>query len=632
MRFSAIVLKNFKQNLRHYGIYLFSLMLSIALYFSFVTLKYTDSIANGENAKLLNSSAGIGEKFLFVIIIIFLMYANRLFIKHRTKSFALFQLIGLSRKDLMRMMMLEQAIIFIGTTVIGLLLGLFGSRLLLLIVKKTAQIPLDIKILFEPAALTVTMILVIISFILIMVQSFIFIKRRSIIQLMYDVQQSEATQANMTKAEMTFGILGIAMIGLGYYLSTIMLKNIELTLISAFLILFLTVVGAYFFFRSSVSLIFKSLKRSKRGYVNVTDVVFTASIMHRMKKNAFSLTVIGIISAITITLLSFATISKANIENNVNGLAPHEFTYINEGEAQKLEAYLNAKNIPYNKVVQHVIEVPIVHSDKALHKDVNSLPIISDAEVDKMDVNPGEITLVNYFKVSETFIGLDKGVTIDLGRKGKHAPLEITETSPYNVLSYRAALGRSVGIIDHKTFEMLKATQIKDKDNPPITQVGFDLKSAKDVVKVESANEQFNQMLPQSRTSLEKEQLAFSGMFLFVSGFLGVAFLIAAGCIIYIKQMDENEDEMANYQILRKMGYTHQDMFKGLALKIAFNFGLPLIIGLGHAFFAARAFNTLMNGVDFAPVIFAMTVYAVIYLIFAVLAYYHSRRVIKFSI
>ncbi|EGQ4403859.1 ABC transporter permease [Staphylococcus pseudintermedius] len=632
MRFSVIVLKNFKQNLRHYGIYLFSLMLSIALYFSFVTLKYTDSIANGENAKLLNSSAGIGEKFLFVIIIIFLMYANRLFIKRRTKSFALFQLIGLSRKDLMRMMMLEQAIIFIGTTVIGLLLGLFGSRLLLLIVKKTAQIPLDIKILFEPAALTVTMILVVISFILIMVQSFIFIKRRSIIQLMYDVQQSEATQANMTKAEMTFGILGIAMIGLGYYLSTIMLKNIELTLISAFLILFLTVVGAYFFFRSSVSLIFKSLKRSKRGYVNVTDVVFTASIMHRMKKNAFSLTVIGIISAITITLLSFATISKANIENNVNGLAPHEFTYINEGEAQKLEAYLNAKNIPYNKVVQHVIEVPIVHSDKALHKDVNSLPIISDAEVDKMDVNPDEITLVNYFKVSETFIGLDKGVTIDLGRKEKHAPLEITETSPYNVLSYRAALGRSVGIIDHKTFEMLKATQIKDKDNPPITQVGFDLKSAKDVVKVESANEQFNQMLPQSRTSLEKEQLAFSGMFLFVSGFLGVAFLIAAGCIIYIKQMDENEDEMANYQILRKMGYTHQDMFKGLALKIAFNFGLPLIIGLGHAFFAARAFNTLMNGVDFAPVIFAMTVYAVIYLIFAVLAYYHSRRVIKFSI
>ncbi|HEC2147448.1 TPA: ABC transporter permease [Staphylococcus delphini] len=632
MRFSAIVLKNFKQNLRHYGIYLFSLMLSIALYFSFVTLKYTESISSREDALLLNKSAGIGEKFLFVIIIIFLLYANRLFIKRRTKSFALFQLIGLSRKDLMRMMMLEQIVIFIVTTVIGVALGLFGSRLLLLIVKKTAQIPIDIKILFEPAALTVTMILVVISFVLIMLESFVFIKRRSIIQLMYDVQQSEATQPNMTKTEMIFGILGIAMIGLGYYLSTIMLKNVELILISALSILFLTVVGAYFFFRSSVSLIFKSLKRSKRGYVNVTDVVFTASIMHRMKKNAFSLTVIGIISAITITLLSFAAISKANIENNLSGLAPHEFTYINEGDAQKFEAYLRAKHIPYDKVAQHVIQVPVVHASQQVNKDYNLVPVLSDAEVANIDVKTGEITLVNYVKVSEAFTGLDEGVTLDLGNKTKHASLEVTEASPYNALSYVAALGQAVAVVDNQTFDMLKETQVNNDKDQPITQIGFDLKNAKDVASVESVNKQFNKAIYDSRTTLEKEQLAFSGMFLFVTGFLGIAFLIAAGCIIYIKQMDENEDEMSNYQILRKMGYTHQDMFKGLALKIVFNFGLPLIIGLGHAYFAARAFNTLMNGVNFTPALIAMAIYALIYLIFAVLAYYHSRRVIKFSI
>lgn len=632
MRFSAIVLKNFKQNLRHYSIYLFSLMLSIALYFSFVTLKYTDNITHSEGAELLNKSAGIGEKFLFVIIIIFLMYANRLFIKRRTKSFALFQLIGLSRKDLMRMMMLEQAVIFIGTTVIGLILGLFGSRLLLLIVKKTTQIPIDIKIIFEPAALTITMILVVISFILIMVQSFVFIKRRSIIQLMYDVQQSEAVQPNITKTDVIFGLLGIIMIGVGYYLSTIMLKHVELIAFFALSILFLTVVGAYLFFRSSVSLIFKTLKRSKRGYVNVTDVVLTASIMHRMKKNAFSLTVIGIISAITITLLSFATISKANIENNLNGQTPHEFTYIDEGGAQKFEAYLKAKHVPYDKVEQHVIKVPVVHASQQVDKDYNLVPVLSDAEVENIDVKPGEITLVNYFKVSEAFMGLDEGVTLDLGNKTKHAPLEVTETSPYNTLSFVATFGQAVAVVDNQTFDMLKETQVNNEKDHPITQVGFDLKNAKDVAAVESVNKQFNKALPDSRTSLEKNILAFSGLFLFVSGFLGIAFLIAAGCIIYIKQMDENEDEMLNYQILRKMGYTHQDMFKGLALKIAFNFGLPLIIGLGHAYFAAHAFNILMNGVNFTPALIAMAVYAVIYLIFAVLAYYHSRRAIKFSI
>ncbi|WP_258871193.1 hypothetical protein [Staphylococcus pseudintermedius] len=69
-----------------------------------------------------------------------------------------------------------------------------------------------------------------------------------------------------------------------------------------------------------------------------------------------------------------------------------------------------------------------------------------------------------------------------------------------------------------------------------------------------------------------------------------------------------------------------------LALKISFNFGLPLIIGLGHAFFAALPFNTLMDGVAFAPGIFAITVYAVIYMIFSVLAYYHLRLLVQFSL
>ena len=53
-----------------------------------------------------------------------------------------------------------------------------------------------------------------------------------------------------------------------------------------------------------------------------------------------------------------------------------------------------------------------------------------------------------------------------------------------------------------------------------------------------------------------------NGILIFVTSFLGLAFLIAAGCIIYIKQMDETEDEINNYRILRRIGFTHTDMTK----------------------------------------------------------------------
>ena len=59
------------------------------------------------------------------------------------------------------------------------------------------------------------------------------------------------------------------------------------------------------------------------------------------------------------------------------------------------------------------------------------------------------------------------------------------------------------------------------------------------------------------------------GVMLFILGFLGIAFLLSTGCIIYIKQIDETEDETSNYIILRKLGYTSKDMSKGIALKLA---------------------------------------------------------------
>ena len=81
--------------------------------------------------------------------------------------------------------------------------------------------------------------------------------------------------------------------------------------------------------------------------------------------------------------------------------------------------------------------------------------------------------------------------------------------------------------------------------------------------------------------------------------------------------MDETEDEINNYRILRRIGFTHTDMTKGLALKILFNFGLPLIIALLHALFVAMVFMKLMGEYSPIPIIIVMIVYSLVYLIFA---------------
>lgn len=281
MNFNQIVIKNLRKNVRHYAMYLFSLIVSIVLYFSFVTLKYTNSINNEQSLKTIQKGSEIGAVFLFFIIVIFLMYANQLFIKRRTREFALYQLIGLTRNNIMRMLVIEQALMLLLTGVIGMIIGIFGSKLLLMIVLKILDINMSVSLSFQLPAVIQTLMLIMVSFVLILIQSFIFLRKRSILMMMNDNARTEATKSQITVIEVIFGVLGIVMIGVGYYISTEMFgKFLNMVIYSPFIILFLTVLGAYLFFRSSVSLIFKTLKRSKKGNVSITDVVFTSSIIY----------------------------------------------------------------------------------------------------------------------------------------------------------------------------------------------------------------------------------------------------------------------------------------------------------------------------------------------------------------
>ena len=121
------------------------------------------------------------------------------------------------------------------------------------------KLKVHLSIGFEPQALIITIIMLVIAFVLILVQNYLFLKR-SILTMMKDSSQSEATKARISVPEIIGGILGILMIALGYYMATEMFgvfKSLTIALVTPFIILFLTIVGAYLFFRSSVSLILK---------------------------------------------------------------------------------------------------------------------------------------------------------------------------------------------------------------------------------------------------------------------------------------------------------------------------------------------------------------------------------------
>ena len=629
MNFNQIVLKNFTKNIRHYAMFIFSLIVSIVLFFSFVTLKYTNSINNENSMKVIQKGSEIGANFLFFIIVIFLLYASHLFIKRRTREFALYQLIGLTRKNIIRMLFIEQFIMFFVTGIIGMVIGVFGSKILLMIVLKVLDINTSVSLSFQFPAILQTFILLMVSFILILIQGYLFLRKRSILDMINDNSKSEATKPKITIIEVILGILGIVMIGFGYYMSTEMFgKFSHLIIFISFIILALTVIGAYLFFRSSVSLIFKTLKRSKHGNVSVTDVVFTSSIMHKMKKNALSLTIIAIISAVTVTVLCFGAVSRSMIDDTVNQSSPQDFNFIKAKQAEQFEDKLEQAHIRYTPVYKELSEVKVLKDDffkKSMdYNATDRIFITSNKYFNDKDIVGNHAKMVNFATSSSLLkYNLNKDIEIKGETKEAFKVIDVNKEVDFkNEVSYNAP----VLLVSADKYDQLKkySTEIHK-------QYGYNLMNSADWSKVNKLAKSVDPNI-QSQKVVRQDFNDSMGILLFVTSFLGLAFLVAAGCIIYIKQMDETEDEMPNFRILRKIGYTHQDMLKGLALKILFNFGLPLIISLLHAYFAAKAFMVLMGATNMLPVYIVMVIYSVIYFIFAIMSFIHSSRIVKHSI
>lgn len=215
--------------------------------FSFITIKYVHHLNVHQSLSMIQQGTQVGSYFLFIIIVVFIMYTNMLFIKRRSYEFGLLQTIGLGKKSIIYMLMLEQLFIFIITALLGMIIGILGSKILLMIVLKLLGIHTSVSITFSFQAIAQTFFILVIAYILIIIQASIYLSKSSIKSLMASQDSKEDSHITLTLGEVILGVLGIVLILTGYYLSTRFVEIVD-DVILPFVILILTVLGTYFSF------------------------------------------------------------------------------------------------------------------------------------------------------------------------------------------------------------------------------------------------------------------------------------------------------------------------------------------------------------------------------------------------
>ncbi|MCT2537056.1 ABC transporter permease [Aquibacillus koreensis] len=646
MTINQLMLRSLKKNMSNYYLYVFALVFSVALYFAFVTLQYDPALDEAKGSIKGGAAIRTASVLLVVIVSIFLLYANNIFIKRRSKEIGMLQLIGMTKNRIFRMIGTENFILYYSSIAIGIFFGFIASKLVMMILFKITKVEIAATLNFSTQALTQTVIVFTVIFVFILLLNYLFMKKQSILSLFRVLSSTQVKVKKMSILEIFIGILGFGLIGTGYYVSSKLFGGDLFSMNELFLamlfILASVILGTYFFYKGSVSFALNILRKQKNGYLNIKEVLSLSSLMFRMKSNALLLTIITTVSALAIGLLCLSYIAYYSAEKTAENYVAADFALTNVDDAQILTQKLNEAGIDHQEKVIDVIQVEANIEGIMQNKleELNTIPakmqipLVSEKELENFELDENELIFTGYSDLLQKIMPLGQSGEIQLVGKSEQLTFDfVGQKKDYVISNYFTVGGLPTAIVDEKVFNQIVADLNPDIQKEFSQYIGITLSNQNHL---EKANAIFGELEPtgnaSSRLDVSNDQKKNMGLMLFIVGFLGLTFLITSGCILYFKQMDESEEETGSYTILRKLGFTQDDLIKGIRVKQLFNFGIPLIIGLLHGYFAVQSGWFLFGSELWTPMFVVMALYAVLYSIFGVLSVLYYKKVIRMAL
>lgn len=638
-----LALRSMRQNVKHYNLYFFALIFSMSLFFVFSSLQHDQQVQS-----MLESSDKFVAAFqsaailLIVIILVFTISSNQIFLRRRSREVGLYQLIGLSKGWVARYLIIENVILGLGALFAGIICGALVSRLFVLILMHLLSLnglpAIDFSL---SAAIETTIVFVLVASVT-SIQMMFRIYRSPLLHLFQADQQPDlssqppSTQASVLTA--VYAVLGIVLLGYGYELSGRMVD--EQLVLNALMVIISTVAGTYILFRITIKWCFSWLRRRKNGHLGLYNSLSLAPLLHRMKGNANSLTLITVLSALTITLVTMAYSFYYSAEHDTRMAMPDDFVFENRlTDAQSFTSELERNGIHFNHhtigairttgvILNRVDESSRIEGDliwlpaEQLHKAGRNVSIPSYNEA--VQYNAGGLNTFDDIDLSKRY-----PTRIELQANGQNARYVLNELILENMLNSNI-LGSQI-VVSEATLKDIEDRMLQ---TPGFDKVQFDTYRVPDRAELALASSLYEKYKLDDHFSYDfysqyRNALELSGILIFIAAFLGLAFLASTGSILYFKQMNEAEQEKQSFRTLRQLGFDEKMIMKGIVRKQMVVFLLPLFIGVMHSYFAVKAASFMIISDITIPAVTSIGAYTSIYFLFAIFTLGYYRKVVR---
>ncbi len=619
--YTKLAITNIKNNRQFYFPYLLTGIITVAMFYIMCALESNPGIQSMPGAKDLGLILRLGIGVIGIFAVIFLFYTNSFIIKRRKKELGIYNILGMEKRHIAKILSKEAfftAIIAIGG---GLVTGVLFHKLACMLLYRMIGFNGGITFSFSKKGVMITAILFAIVYLLTYIYDLFQVQLANPIELLQSGNKGE--REPKTKAIMA--VLGVLCLGTGYFIA-ITTKNPIKALTLFFVAVILVIIGTYLLFTAGSIALLKILRRNKGYYYQTKHFTSVSGMIYRMKQNAVGLANICILSTMVLVAVSTTVSLYVGVEDIMKERYPNEIN---------IRAYYDT-GAPSEDSIAPIVEKSVKESGRKIRHEEDYLELYFAAikdqgqySLDKEKVKTAGDRVSGFVvltredckkKYNEEIPELAENEVALFTIKKTDMDTLVLENRSYHVKEIKQFQNTEdfetiadmmdeyyyVIVNDVQDMERLWQLQkdIYQENSSSISrQVRLDIdgdseqkKECFENIKTALGPEQAKaRILIDSRQSSLDEFYQIYGGFLFLGLFLGILFLMITVLIIFYKQISEGYDDKERFSIMEKVGMSNDEVKATIRSQVRTVFFLPILMAAIHVGMAFPMIKRLLS-------------------------------------
>lgn len=619
--YTKLAITNIKNNRQFYFPYLLTGIITVAMFYIMCALESNPGIQSMPGAKDLGLILRLGIGVIGIFAVIFLFYTNSFIIKRRKKELGIYNILGMEKRHIAKILSKEAfftAIIAIGG---GLVTGVLFHKLACMLLYRMIGFNGGITFSFSKKGVMITAILFAIVYLLTYIYDLFQVQLANPIELLQSGNKGE--REPKTKAIMA--VLGVLCLGTGYFIA-ITTKNPIKALTLFFVAVILVIIGTYLLFTAGSIALLKILRRNKGYYYQTKHFTSVSGMIYRMKQNAVGLANICILSTMVLVAVSTTVSLYVGIEDIMKERYPNEIN---------ISAYYDT-GAPAEDSIAPIVEKSVKESGRKIRHEEDYLELYFAAikdqgqySLDKEKVKTAGDRVSGFVvltredckkKYNEEIPELAENEVALFTIKKTDMDTLVLENRSYHVKEIKQFQNTEdfetiADIMDEYYYVIVNDVQdmerlwqlqkeIYQENSSSISrQVRLDIdgdseqkKECFENIKTALGPEQAKaRILIDSRQSSLDEFYQIYGGFLFLGLFLGILFLMITVLIIFYKQISEGYDDKERFSIMEKVGMSNDEVKATIRSQVRTVFFLPILMAAIHVGMAFPMIKRLLS-------------------------------------